>query len=85
MAALALASCTGSVVSSELRAIMPAVPAHLKACFRNVQLPKDASDAKSARELIVKLRKSELAKTRCGKQAIAFYETQKARIEGEKK
>jgi hypothetical protein len=55
---------------------LPPVPTHIKNCFAStVALPKEDewNNAKVA-EVIARLRQSELAKTRCGRQLIAYYE-----------
>lgn len=68
-----LAGCTGrnAVVAPGL----PPVPPALEACFdRTVALPtEDDWTGETVTRVIGELRRSELSKTRCGKQLLAFY------------
>ena len=76
LAGLLLASCASMRTAPPVKPDLPAVPTHIKNCFAStVTLPKDGEwDNAKVAEVIAKLRQSELAKTRCGRQLIAYYE-----------
>lgn len=75
-ALLAVISGCATTPSPVIKPALPPVPSHIKICFAHtVELPSahQWNSAKVA-EVIARLRQSELSKTRCGKQLIAFYE-----------
>jgi hypothetical protein len=95
-----LAGCAGSPALNSSLAPPPKLsepPAHIKKCFaQTANIPvaqveaairAGASQEKinaMARDFIVKLRRSEKAKTRCGQQLLAFYDRVKGNV-GRKK
>lgn len=86
MVAPMMASCASSngYVKPQ-KVVLPDLPPHIKPCVSRItKIPKSAKSIKDTRRLIVKLRRSELSKSRCGKQAIKFYENHKRRIEAKK-
>jgi hypothetical protein len=66
--------------SADRQAILAAVPAHLRNCFGDVVTPRlPASGPISRRQivtLVAQLRESEVARTQCGRQLLAFYDAQ---------
>lgn len=86
-ASLATVGCqTSSVLSSLSNAapvILPAPPAHVRACLKNVvPLPDAIRTVGEARTLLRRLRRSELAKRRCGLDALAYADAIKRALEG---
>jgi hypothetical protein len=58
------------------------VPGDLKACFANV-VPRPAAGDMTRQQafaLIASLKRSELAKSQCGRRLIAFYEAQQGAL-----
>lgn len=54
---------------------LPAVPSHLRACFKTqTKLPEGAWSQSLVAEILAKLRRSELKKNRCGEEILAFYD-----------
>ena len=73
VAVLALVACTP--VAPKPGVALPRAPAYYLACF-NKLTPIPAEDLTRSKvvELVAQLRKSELAKSRCGKDLLAWYD-----------
>lgn len=73
---VALAACATPRVEQPEAPQLPPVPTHIRACFSGVtSLPAgDGWTSEVVAEVIAELRVSELAKTDCGRQLLAFYD-----------
>lgn len=75
--ALTLTGCASSGAIPKPRAAPPPIPAGIEACLKATTPPPKAGPMTKADvfALVAKLKKSEAAKTACGKRLILFYET----------
>lgn len=80
---LLLAGCV-STAGVSTRPELPEVPRDLRECFAGVvELPAQAEwDAETAARVIVKVRKSELSKTDCGRRLLALYDNLRRGLKG---
>lgn len=80
LALLALLAGCAAPEAPVVRPDLPAVPAHLRECFDGVTtLPSDNQwTSEVVGDVIATLRVSELAKTDCGRQLLAFYDDLRA-------
>lgn len=80
---LLLAGCV-STAGVSTRPDLPAVPSELRSCFAGVvDLPAQAEwDAETAARALVRVRKSELVKTDCGRRLLALYNNLKRGLKG---
>lgn len=70
---LSLSGCAGSGISIQA-SNLPPIPNDIERCIRKVvPRPESVRTKKQAMRLIYRLKRSEFAKTRCGKRLIKLY------------
>ncbi len=82
IACVALAGCGPSMSAVQNAYPPPPAPAHLAKAGKVVPLPKDAQNVAQPRELVARIRRSELANARAVRQWREHYANVKRRAEG---
>lgn len=77
LASLSLTACAGSGASYDTDNRLAIVPGDVKVCiYKLVPKPQEIKTKKQIAKVISDLKKSEAAKTDCGKRLINLYESQ---------
>lgn len=82
MACFLLVGCAAGPSVKPTGILLPSPSPTLVACFQSglTKLPDGPYTATAARDVIVKLRASEIVKTKCGLELLKFWEDLRARL-----
>lgn len=75
LSCVALAGCVTTGTTAVVETRLPPIPAGITSCLNHLVPAPTRGDKAAVVRLIAELRRNDVAKTRCGKRLIAFYES----------